>query len=212
MEIDMYKNQMLSGKNEIQNIIIKSPKNIQKCRRPEYRWLLSNLSPNICNVDISCDTLIGGDCEKGDYQLWLFSIEHWNPQYKIFHNDKQTKEDEKICSRNKIYHRQLTNNQALVIDLQFLIDALDIRTDAAFTCKVAYDCNIQSVDKLATKGMPSKTASTLFITKNNGILLRVTGSDNLSYSSLTSTTTSKVKTTTTNIDTIKSKKVLNILK
>ena len=128
---------VVTGQHEMEKtVIIKNPKSMHRCVRSKYQWLLWNLSTDTYIIDVTCNTLIGGDCNNGDYQIWLFAMAHWDPQFKDFHNEKQTKQAEKICNRGNIYRRRLTNNQALVVELQFLVDAIDVSSDAQFVCKI----------------------------------------------------------------------------
>ena len=106
LDVNMFKEQTETKNKEPQIIVIKSPKNIRRCRNPDYQWLFYNLSPNYCKFNIDCNHFIGGDCGKGDYTLQLFLIENWTPEYTIFgvHSDKVEKENEKVC-RSHTYRR-----------------------------------------------------------------------------------------------------------
>ena len=98
-EVNMFMRQMVAKNLESQIIVIKSPRNLYACLNSEYQWLLYNLSPNTCNVDIVCDRFEGGDCGRGDYVLQIFSIQHWNLAYKVYHNDKKGNENERDQTR-----------------------------------------------------------------------------------------------------------------
>ena len=91
----MFMRQMAAKNLESQIIVIKSPRNLYACLNSEFQWLFYNLSPNTCNVDIVCNRFEGGDCGSGDYVLQIFSIQHWNLAYKVYHNDKKGNENEK---------------------------------------------------------------------------------------------------------------------
>ena len=140
LEVNMFRRQNESKHHEPQIKTIKSPKNIHRCRHNEYQWLFYNLSPNSCDFSIICDPFIGGYCKSPDYILQLFSIEKWTAQSGVFHSDKEEKENEKICRKNEAHHKEVKNNQALVINMFMQVDALDLPEDAMFSCQVTYDC------------------------------------------------------------------------
>ena len=155
IEVNMFKQQNQTKNQEPQRIVIKSPKNLRRCRNPEYRWRFYNLSPNHCKVNINCNKFTGGDCGKGDYILQLFFIDHWNSKYKEFHSDKEEKENQKVCRKNEIHHRIVKTNQVLVIELVFLIDAADLEEDAGFSCQLVYDCRKPNTNIPSTTEVPN---------------------------------------------------------
>ena len=166
-EVNMFKRQMVAENQESQNIVIKSPRNLYACLNSEYQWLLYNLSPNICSVDIVCDRFEGGDCGSGDYVLQLFSIQHWNLAYKVYHNDKKGNENEKVCHSNEIHHRKVANNHALIIDLLYLRDTLDVPEDEGFSCRITYDCGLsKKTPDTVEEGMYTTTSSYLELISN----------------------------------------------
>ena len=198
LELDLYKDEqklnksILAGKNEMKkSVLIKNPKNMQKCVRSKYQWLVWNLSPSTYSIDVNCNTLVGGDCEKGDYQIWLFTMDHWDPEFKDFHNEKQIKQAEKICSRRNNYKRHLTNNQALVVELQFLVDAIDVSSDAKFDCRITYGIE---TDK---NGELTSTIVDLITTNNDWTGTTVPYTTKLGNITHYSTTTHPISITTT---------------
>ena len=161
-EVNMFMRQTVAKNLESQIIVIKSPRNLYACLNSEYQWLLYNLSPNTCNVDIVCDRFEGGDCGSGDYVLQIFSIQHWNLAYKVYHNDKKGNEKEKICNSNEIHSRKVVNNHALIIDLLYLRDTLDVPDDEGFSCSITYDCGLSKKTPAAVEeGMSTTTSSYL---------------------------------------------------
>ena len=167
-EVNMFMRQMVAKNLESQIIIIKSPRNLYACLNSEYQWLLYNLSPNTCNVDIVCNRFEGGDCGSGDYVLQIFSIQHWNLAYKVYHNDKKGNENEKICNSNEIHHRKIVNNHALIIDLLYLRDTLDVPEDEGFSCRITYDCGLSKKTPVPVEeGMSTTTSSYLAIISNS---------------------------------------------
>ena len=163
----MFMRQMVADNQESQNIVIKSPRNLYACLNSEYQWLFYNLSPNTCSLDIVCDSFEGGDCGSGDYVLQLFSIQHWNLAYKVYHNDKKGNENEKICHSNEIHRRKVANNHALIIDLLYLRDTLDVPEDEGFSCRITYDCGLSKKTSATIKeGMSTTTSSYLELISN----------------------------------------------
>ena len=164
----MFMRQMVAQNQESQNIVIKSPRNLYACLNSEYQWLFYNLSPNTCSLDIVCDSFEGGDCGSGDYVLQLFSIQHWNLAYKVYHNDKKGNENEKICNSNEIHHRKVANNHALIIDLLYLRDTLDVPEDEGFSCSITYDCGLSKKTPVARdEGMSTTTSPYLELISNS---------------------------------------------
>ena len=164
----MFMRQMAAKNLESQIIVIKSPRNLYACLNSEFQWLFYNLSPNTCNVDIVCDRFEGGDCGSGDYVLQIFSIQHWSLAYKVYHNDKKGSENEKICNSNEIHHRKVVNNHALIIDLLYLRDTLDVPEDEGFSCRVTYDCRLSEKTSATVKeGMSTTTSSYLELISNS---------------------------------------------
>ena len=158
----MFMRQMAAKNLESQIIVIKSPRNLYACLNSEFQWLFYNLSPNTCNVDIVCNRFEGGDCGSGDYVLQIFSIQHWNLAYKVYHNDKKGNENEKICNSNEIHHRKIVNNHALIIDLLYLRDTLDVPEDEGFSCRITYDCGLSKKTPVPVEeGMSTTTSSYL---------------------------------------------------
>ena len=137
----MFERQNKSKNNGLQAIQIKSPKNIYRCRHRDYQWLFYNLSPHTCKFKMVCDKFKGSDCDRDpNYILQLFSIDQWNPQSGVFHREKKEKENEKICREDEVHQRNVKINQALVVDMYLLLDALDLPQDAEFSCQVTFDC------------------------------------------------------------------------
>ena len=166
-EVNMFMRQMVAKNLESQIIVIKSPKNLYACLNSEYQWLFYNLSPNTCSLDIVCDSFEGGDCGSGDYVLQLFSIQHWNLAYKVYHNDKKGNENEKICHSNEIHRRKVANNHALIIDLLYLRDTLDVPEDEGFSCRITYDCGLsEKTSAIVKEGMSTTTSLYLELISN----------------------------------------------
>ena len=197
LEVNMFKRQQ-NSQNQV--VIIRSPKNLQQCRRPEYQWLFYNISPNICTVDIICETFKGGECGTGDYTLQLFTVDHWrNSHYHMFHNHNQAKGNGKICRKHLNHHRKVENGKALVIDLLLLADAYDLPDDSEFSCKVTYDCRKTKNELNEFRSTPGNVVSTSSVLAKRTTPFPVTRSQRIStrndITSLVEKTTTKIETT-----------------
>ena len=205
LDVNMFKVQNETKNQEPQIIVIKSPKNIRRCRNPNYQWRFYNLSPNFCKFNIDCKKFIGGDCGKGDYILQLFFVDHWSRDFTVFHSDKEEKENEKICRKNEVHHRIVKNNQMLVINLVFLIDALDLEEDSGFSCRVEYDCRKPNTNIPVIAKVPSSSVTPTRkppITISSNISLSTT---TITSNVVSSTTETALQLATSSIDSNSSK-------